>query len=193
MAAASGATLFTTALGACGVAWSVRGVLALQLPEADPARTRERLLHRHACSLARTVPEPVQQAIGGVQRLLSGERVDLRAVPLDLDAIPEPHQRVYALARAIPPGATTTYGDIALRLGDPLLARMVGQALARNPIVIIVPCHRVLAAGGRSGGFSAGGGVNTKLRLLAIEGARPTEARDLFSDVDPRCGAEPTR
>ena len=105
-----------------------------------------------------------------------------RAVqPPDLESVPALHRRVYEAARAIAAGATLTYGDIAARLGDPLLARTVGQALARNPIAIIVPCHRVLAAGGRSGGFSAGGGVQTKLRLLAIEGARPFNEPDLFT------------
>lgn len=181
---ATAAALFETSLGVCGIAWSARGVVGLKLPDADPARTRERLRQRHRCGFDAPVPASVQRAIGGVQRLLHGERVDLRDVPLDLGAVPERHRDVYALAREIPAGSTVTYGEIAVRLGDPLLARTVGQALARNPIAIIVPCHRVLAAGGRSGGFSAAGGVQTKLRLLAIEGARPAGPADLFGDSE---------
>jgi methylated-DNA-[protein]-cysteine S-methyltransferase len=178
---AIGASLFDTALGWCGIAWSERGVLGLQLPEGDPARTRERLRRRHGLTSDFESPVPVQRAIEGIQRLLRGERVDLSSVPLDLESVLPLHRRVYDVARTIPAGATLTYCDIASRLGDPLLARAVGQALARNPIAIIVPCHRVLAAGGRSGGFSAGGGVRTKLRLLAIEGARPATGPDLFT------------
>lgn len=191
MATAAGATLFPTALGRCAIAWSARGVLGLQLPEVDPARTGERLRRRHACAFGTPVPAAVQRAIDGVQRLLQGEHIDLRDVALDLEGVPTLHQRVYVIAREIPAGTTATYGEIATQLGDPLLARTVGQALGRNPIAIIVPCHRVLAAGGRSGGFSAGGGVHTKLRLLAIEGARPGGARDLFSGEDDGPGAEP--
>ena len=87
--------------------------------------------------------------------------------------MPEFNARVYAIARNIPPGATMTYGEIAERLGDKSLSREVGQAMGENPSPIIMPCHRVLAAGGKTGGFSAPGGVVTKLRLLTIEGAQP--------------------
>jgi methylated-DNA-[protein]-cysteine S-methyltransferase len=92
-------------------------------------------------------------------------------VTLDEEAVPELHRRVYAAARTIPPGSTLTYGDVARRLGDATLARQVGEALGRNPFPIVVPCHRVLAAGGRTGGFSARGGTETKMQLLRIEGA----------------------
>ena len=104
--------------------------------------------------------------------LLAGEPRDLADIPLDMSEVPPFHQRVYAVARAIPPGATFTYGEIAARIGEPGAARAVGQALGRNPFPPIVPCHRVLAAGGRTGGFSARGGVATKMRMLTIEGAR---------------------
>jgi methylated-DNA-[protein]-cysteine S-methyltransferase len=103
---------------------------------------------------------------------MHGERVDLTFIQLDMDSLPQFHQRVYEIARSIPPGATLTYGEIATRLGDPGSARAVGQALGRNPIPVIVPCHRVMAAGGKTGGFSAPGGAATKLNLLAIEGAQ---------------------
>jgi methylated-DNA-[protein]-cysteine S-methyltransferase len=94
-------------------------------------------------------------------------------VTIDTAGVADFNRRVYAIARTIAPGATLSYGEIAERLGDRNLARDVGQALGQNPFPVIVPCHRVLAAGGKSGGFSAPGGVATKLRLLTIEGAQP--------------------
>ena len=106
-----------------------------------------------------------------ITALLRGEPCDLGSIDLDMSDVPEFHCRVYAVARTIPPGRTLTYGDVAARLGEPGAARAVGQALGRNPFAIIVPCHRVVAAGGRLGGFSAGGGAVTKRRILAIEGA----------------------
>jgi methylated-DNA-[protein]-cysteine S-methyltransferase len=177
-----GCTLFDTALGRCGVTWSERGVTGVQLPETSEARMRHRQRRRHACEKPVAPPPQVQRVIDGVVALLRGEPVDLRGVALDMEGVPAFHRRVYDVARDIMPGATSTYGDIAARLGDRLLARAVGEALGRNPFAIVVPCHRVLAAGGRSGGFSAAGGVATKLRMLAIEGARPYAESDLFAD-----------
>jgi methylated-DNA-[protein]-cysteine S-methyltransferase len=175
-----GFALFDTAIGRCAIAWSGRGVLAVQLPEANEAKTRARM--RRRCPHAReTSPPPdVQRAIAGIVALLRGDAIDFSAVALDMAGMPEFHRRVYEVARTIACGATLTYGDIAKRLGVPGEAREVGEALGRNPIPIIVPCHRVLAAGGKLGGFSAPGGVTTKRRLLAIEGARTSDAPDLF-------------
>jgi methylated-DNA-[protein]-cysteine S-methyltransferase len=169
---ARGFALFDTAVGRCGIAWSGRGIAAVQLPEASERSTRAHLLRRLPQALEAPPPPPVKDAIDGIGALLRGEARDLSAVALDLDGVPPFHRRVYELARRIPPGATLSYGEIAARLGAPGSARAVGQALGRNPLAILVPCHRVLAAGGRPGGFSANGGVKTKLRLLAIEGAR---------------------
>ena len=165
-------TLFDTAIGTCGIAWNERGVVAFQLPERSSSSTRRRLTSRFDDAVEQTAPEPVQRTIDAVVALLRGERTDLAFVQVDMDGLPEFHQRVYDVARTIAPGATMTYGEIAKRLGDPGAARAVGQALGRNPIPVIVPCHRVLAAGGRHGGFSAPGGAATKLNLLAIEGAQ---------------------
>jgi methylated-DNA-[protein]-cysteine S-methyltransferase len=133
---------------------------------------RARLKKHHPKAQEVAAPLEVQAVIADVQRLLRGEARDLSTVSLDMNRVPEFDRRVYDEARTIPPGETLTYGEIATRLGDPGLSRAVGQALGRNPFTIIVPCHRVLAAGGRSGGFSAVGGVETKRRLLEIEGAR---------------------
>jgi methylated-DNA-[protein]-cysteine S-methyltransferase len=119
-------------------------------------------------------PSPgVQAAIDGITALLRGEARDLNDIKIDDSDTPEFNAKVYAVTRKIPPGKTLTYGEIAAQLGDKLLARDVGQALGQNPCPIVVPCHRVLAAGGKSGGFSAVGGVVTKLKLLSIEGAQP--------------------
>jgi len=169
---ARGFAIFETAIGTCGIAWSDGGIVAVQLPERDEGATRSRLAKR--CDGAREMPPPsdVQRAIDRIVSLLTGESVDLSFVTLDLNGIPGFHRRVYEVARTIPPGATLSYGEIAARLGDPGSARAVGQALGRNPFPIVVPCHRVLAAGGRTGGFSARGGTKTKLTLLAIERAQ---------------------
>ena len=163
--------VFDTPLGACGIAWSDRGVAGVQLPEPDATATRARLRRRFPDARESTPPVEVQRAIAGIAALLDGARPQLAEVTLDWEGVGEFERRVYEVARTIPPGATLTYGEVAQRLGDASLARAVGQALGRNPFAIVVPCHRVLAAGGRTGGFSAGGGVETKLALLRIEGA----------------------
>ncbi|AUX29311.1 MULTISPECIES: methylated-DNA--[protein]-cysteine S-methyltransferase [Sorangium] len=173
---AHGFLLFDTAIGRCGIAWGARGVALLQLPEGREEGTRARLLQRMPGALEAPPPPDVQRAIDGIAALLRGEASDLSGVALDMERVPPFHRRVYEVARTIPPGATLTYGDIAARLGSIGSARAVGQALGRNPFAILVPCHRVLAAGGKVGGFSADGGVTTKLRLLEIERARPAGA-----------------
>jgi methylated-DNA-[protein]-cysteine S-methyltransferase len=167
----SGFALFDTPLGRCGVAWTDHGVGSVLLPDSDAA-LRSRLARRFPKAHETAPPSDVKQAIDAMTDLLSGKAVDLSFVPLDMTGVPEFNQRVYAAARLIRPGSTMTYGEIARRLGVPGSARAVGQALGRNPFPIIVPCHRVLAADGKTGGFSAPGGPSTKLRMLAIEGQR---------------------
>jgi methylated-DNA-[protein]-cysteine S-methyltransferase len=164
-----GFALFDTAAGRCGIAWRGAGVVGVQLPEVSVARTRARVLQRFPEAREAPPPLAVRSAIGGIVALLRGEASDLAAVALDLGQVPPFHRRVYEVARTISPGQTLSYGDIALRLGSPGAARAVGQALGRNPFAIIVPCHRVLAAGGKVGGFTASGGTTTKLLLLALE------------------------
>jgi methylated-DNA-[protein]-cysteine S-methyltransferase len=166
--------LFATPIGHCGIAWSAAGLTGVQLPESDEAATRARMAHRFPGRAEGAPPPAVRQAMDAVLALLQGkpqEPVDLHDIVLDLDGVPPFHQRVYALARRIPPGDTRTYGELARELGEPGAARAVGQALGANPFAPVVPCHRILAAHGRSGGFSAHGGADTKLRLLLIERA----------------------
>ena len=172
--------LFETAIGTCAIAWSEKGLVGVQLPSANAKALRARMLRRHP-GAAEAVPTPaVRNAIAAMQALLVGESVDLDNIELDMDGVPDFNRRVYAVARAVPPGSTITYGAIAKQLGDPLLARDVGQALGHNPFTIVIPCHRVMAAGGKFGGFSAYGGVETKRRMLQIEGALPDDQPSLF-------------
>lgn len=180
--------VFDTAIGRCAIAWSERGIVTLQLPEADEQQTRRCIRQRSPGAREAAPPPSVQRTIAELVALLNGRPVDLSPVDLDLTGIPEFHRRVYAVTRGIPPGATLTYGEVAVRLGEPGAARAVGRALGRNPFALIVPCHRVLAAGHRPGGFSAHGGATTKLRLLAIEGALRSGEPDLF-DTAPRAAA----
>jgi methylated-DNA-[protein]-cysteine S-methyltransferase len=165
--------LFETILGTCGIVWSARGIAGVQLPEKDRAATQARLRRRHPEADEAVPPANVHEAMEAIVALLAGERRDLTNIAVDDSAISEFNRRVYAIARQIPPGETMTYGEIAARLGDKALARAVGQAMGENPTPIIMPCHRVLAANGKSGGFSGAGGVVTKLRLLTIEKAQP--------------------
>jgi methylated-DNA-[protein]-cysteine S-methyltransferase len=166
-----GYTLFDTALGRCAIAWRERGVTGVELPARDDEATLRRL--RRALPDAREdmAPPEVAEAIAAIVRLLDGEPGDLRSVVLDMDGVPDFHRRVYDVARTIPPGETLSYGEVAARLGEPGAAQAVGRALGRNPFPIVVPCHRVLAANGALHGFSAPGGIETKRRMLAIEGA----------------------
>ncbi len=188
--AEAGFALFDTAIGRCGVAWGAQGVTGIQLPEARDAETRARLRRRFAKLSEATPPAAVRRGITQIGALMRGEKIDLSGIELDLREVPAFHRRVYEVAREIPAGTTLSYGELAARAGAPGAARAVGQALGRNPFAIVVPCHRVLAASGKLGGFSANGGVETKLRMLEIEGARlqqalPLRARRSALGFDP--------
>jgi methylated-DNA-[protein]-cysteine S-methyltransferase len=167
--------LFDTAIGRCGLAWSNRGILALQLPERSEAATLTRLLRHCPTAEESEPPKALQHVIDDIVALMQGEKRTLRSAQLDASRIAPFNARVYDATRAIAPGATRTYGEIARAIGDPDSARAVGQALGRNPFAIIVPCHRVVGADGRLTGFSANGGIRTKLRMLRIEGWRQNE------------------
>jgi methylated-DNA-[protein]-cysteine S-methyltransferase len=166
-----GYTLFDTPVGRCAMAWGASGICGVQLPESTDAATRAQLQRRLPEALPAEPPAYVQDVMARVVAMLNGRPVTFNDVQLDMTGVPPFNQRVYEVALAIPAGRTLTYGDIAQRLGQPGAARAVGQALGHNPFAPVVPCHRVLAAGSRSGGFSARGGVSTKLRMLLMEGA----------------------
>src|SRR5690242_18619224 len=189
---APGFALFDTPIGTCGLSWNAAGITGLQLPESSAEATRARIRRRWP-GAAEVTPPPseMQRVIERVLALLHGETAGadpLADIPLDLTAVPDFHRRVYEVARTIPPGRTMTYGEIARRLDAPHESREVGQALGRNPVAIIVPCHRVLAADGKMGGFSANGGVATKRRILEIEGADAVGAGPLFEAAPSRRG-----
>jgi methylated-DNA-[protein]-cysteine S-methyltransferase len=177
----TGLTLFATEIGDCGIAWGDGGITATTLPHARPDLTLA-ALRRRATGPGGTPPPPeVEHAIELIQRLLAGEAVDLTGVALDMDGLDGFDRRVAAVARTIIPGETLTYGEVAKRAGAPGEAREVGAAMGRNRFAPIVPCHRVVAAGGKLGGFSAPGGVETKLRMLEIERRHAPGPLSLFA------------
>ncbi len=175
--AGSGFALFDTAIGRCAIAWTAAGVSDVQLPDGDGERLRAKLVERYQEA---EPPAAVAETVAGIVALLAGERVEFTGLVLDPAGVPEFNQRVYDLTRRIPAGSTLSYGDIAVRLGQPGSARAVGRALGDNPYPIVVPCHRVLAADGTMHGFSAPGGIATKRRMLQIEGALPPDEPTLF-------------
>jgi methylated-DNA-[protein]-cysteine S-methyltransferase len=172
--------LFDTAIGAAGLAWNDMGLVGVHLPERDPDRARRGFHRRFPGASETDAPVELAPVVEGIRALMRGEKADLSTAPLDLRRVPPFNAQVYEIARRIPAGETLTYGEIAVRLGDKLLARDVGAALGQNPWPIVVPCHRVTAAGGKLGGFSAPGGARTKLKLLAIEGAAAAAQAELF-------------
>jgi len=164
--------VFDTAIGPCGVAWNDRGLTGVQLPEKDRAATERRLAAKAASAGAAEPPSAIATVIGDIRRYLAGEPVDFASVAVDLSGLDPYRQKLYATMRSLAWGRTTTYGELAKQLGasDWEGARDVGEAMGRNPVPVVIPCHRVLAAGGKLGGFSAHGGAKTKAKLLALEG-----------------------
>jgi methylated-DNA-[protein]-cysteine S-methyltransferase len=164
-------TVFETARGFCAIAWNDAGVTRFRLPEPDASATEHALLRRAPEATQDTPPPAVANAIAAAQRYFAGERVDFADVPLDLGEQDARFTQIYAAARRIGWGETTTYGALAKQFGDDWeIARDVGQAMAKNPVPLIIPCHRVLAAGNKVGGFSAPGGATTKRKMLELEG-----------------------
>ncbi len=189
----AGYCLFDTPLGRCGIAWRDEGpsvvrpaVMLLQLPEVTTERTAARMARASGAPRPSVPPPPIAEIIERLRKHLEGDAQDLRDIVVDLTGADDFARQVYEAAREIPAGQTRTYGEIARALGQPREAQAVGQALGKNPIALIIPCHRVVAAGGKPGGFSAHGGRATKAGILAVEGAptapiqlelRPTRKR----------------
>lgn len=168
-------SIFETPIGRCGIAWAGETIEGVQLPEPRVADTRRRLEDRFDGATEGTPPVAIRDAIDRMVVSLRGEADDLVDVPLDLGALPTFQRRVLEVVRTIPAGETLSYGEVAAAAGSPGAARAVGQALGRNPFPILIPCHRVLAAGGRIGGFTAQGGVSVKAKMLAVEGVTPRD------------------
>ena len=183
--AGRGYTIFDTAIGRCGIAWGDAGIVGVQLPEAREIETRRRLFRLYPDARELAPPLNVETAIDGVAALLRGEAADLSDVRLDMDGIQAFNARVYAFTRTIPRGKTRTYGEIAASLRASGALHSVAQAIARNPFVIIVPCHRVLEAGGYADRMSPNGGSISRRRLLSIEGAGSPSSKTLFDVLLP--------
>lgn len=177
-------TIFDTPIGACGLAWSARAICGVQLPERDAEKTAARLASRFPDASVAEPSGPAASAIGEIIALLEGEPRPLTDIRIDEQRLTDFDRAVYRAARAVLPGSTATYGAIAAAIGRPREARAVGQSLGRNPFPIIVPCHRILAAGGRTGGFSGAGGLDTKFRMLVIEKATTDEGPGLFDAAE---------
>jgi methylated-DNA-[protein]-cysteine S-methyltransferase len=172
--------LFDTPVGRCAIAWGEGGIAAVQLPERNEAAARARLAKRFPGVTESAPTGAIQVAIDDIVAMLQGKPADLSRIGLDMERISPFYRRVYEAAREIAPGTTLSYGELAQKIGSPGAARAVGQALGRNPFPIVVPCHRVLAAGGKVGGFSADGGIVTKLRLLRLERVHAADHQDQF-------------
>ena len=183
--AGRGYTIFDTMIGRCGIAWGDSGVIGVQLPEAREIETRRRLFRLYPEARELRPPLNVEMAIEGIVALLRGEPADLSEVILDMTGIPAFNARVYAFTRTIPRGETRSYGEVATNLRASGAVHSVAQAISRNPFMIIVPCHRVLEAGGYADKISPHGGTISKRRLLSIEGANASASKTLFDVLLP--------
>jgi methylated-DNA-[protein]-cysteine S-methyltransferase len=186
-----GYTIFDTAIGRCGIAWGDSGIVGVQLPETREIETRRRLFRLYPEARELRPPPNVEMAIEGISALLRGKAADFSAVTLDISGIHAFNARVYAFTRTIPRGETRTYGDVAASLRASGAVRSVAQAIARNPFMIIVPCHRVLDAGGYADTVSENGGSISKRRLLSLEGANSPRSKTLFDVLLPVAPARP--
>jgi methylated-DNA-[protein]-cysteine S-methyltransferase len=178
-------SLVETGLGWIGIAWNARGLTRVQLPARDREATERRLLStlRVRAAESADMPAPIADLVGMLKRYCAGETVDFSGVPVDLDGVDGFRLAIYRAARRLGFGQTTTYGGLAEEAGHKGRAQETGKALGQNPVPIVVPCHRILAAGNRIGGFSAPGGAAAKERLLAMEGVRvgpPPPAQQSF-------------
>jgi methylated-DNA-[protein]-cysteine S-methyltransferase len=183
--AGRGYTIFDTMIGRCGIAWGDSGVIGVQLPEAREIETRRRLFRLYPEARELRPPLNVELAIEGIVALLRGEAADLSEVMLDMTGIPAFDARVYQFTRTIPRGETRSYGEVAAGLRASGAVHSVAQAISRNPFMIVVPCHRVLEAGGYADKISPNGGTISKRRLLSIEGAKMTFSKTLFDVLLP--------
>lgn len=176
--------IFETAMGFCGIAWNGAGIACFRLPSESADAVERLLLRRHPRATPGAPPQHVADTVGSAQRYFEGRQTDFSDCRLDLGAQEPFFARVYDRVRRLRWGETTTYGAVAGEFGaEPQAAREVGEAMAKNPIPLIIPCHRVLAAGGKIGGFSAPGGSATKARMLELEGVRiapPAPAQRTF-------------
>jgi methylated-DNA-[protein]-cysteine S-methyltransferase len=180
--------LFDTTIGRCAIVWRGEAIVGSALPDISDDRMRAVILRRFPAAVESSPPPFAARAVHAVQRLLRGEVGSFSDTPLNLAEMSDFDREVLEECSQIPVGETRTYGEIAAALGAPGASRAVGKALGSNPIPIIIPCHRVLAANGGAGGFSAPGGAHTKLKILEIEGAQRGQEPQLFDRLPWRTG-----
>ncbi|RWA76180.1 methylated-DNA--[protein]-cysteine S-methyltransferase [Mesorhizobium sp.] len=168
----AGHAVLETVIGFMGIAWSEKGLIRLCLPERSREAVERRLFRHGGVSSATEQPQWVVELIASIKAYAAGEDVDFSGVAVDLDGVDDFRLAIYDAARELGFGETTTYGELAKRAGHAGLARETGAALGANPVPLVIPCHRILAAGGKIGGFSAPGGSATKEKMLAMEGVR---------------------
>jgi methylated-DNA-[protein]-cysteine S-methyltransferase len=180
-----GYTIFDTGIGRCGIAWGQSGVVGVQLPEAREIETRRSLFRLYPEARELRPPLNVAIAIEGIVAVLHGQVCDFSDVSLDMSDVTPFNRRVYERVRTIPRGETVTHGEVAANFGASGAVHSVAQAVSRNPFMIVVPCHRVLEAGGYPDKNSLHGGVISKRRLLSIEGARGASNKTLFDVLLP--------
>jgi methylated-DNA-[protein]-cysteine S-methyltransferase len=180
-----GYAIFDTGVGRCGIVWSDAGIVAVQLPEPRELETRRRLLRLYPEAREMPPPPMVAIAIDGIANVLRGRDADFSDITLDMESVSLFNQRVYEFARTIPRGETRTYDEVANAMRRTGAEFSVAQAIAKNPFMIIVPCHRVLEAGHYADKISPNGGTISKRHLLSIEGTRPIASKSLFDVLLP--------
>jgi methylated-DNA-[protein]-cysteine S-methyltransferase len=180
-----GYAIFDTAVGRCGIVWSTAGVLCVQLPEQREIDTRRRLYQLHPEAREMRPPPNIDIAIDGIAATLRGQTYDLTEVALDMDAVPHFSQRVYEFTRTIPRGETRTYNEVARQMRREGTEFSIAQAIAKNPYLVIVPCHRVLENGHYADKIAPNGGTISKRHLLSIEGTHLTASKTLFDVLLP--------
>lgn len=178
----NGYTIFSALIGYCGIAWNEDSIIGTALPGASPKQTAKQLKKRFGAQPGEP-PVFARDAMDGIRSLFNGERTDLSKIRCEFTGLSSFAEKILIEARKIPAGETRTYGDLAETIGDKKLARQVGKVLGQNPLPIIVPCHRIIGANGKLIGFSAPGGIKTKLQMLDIERSLGQREPSLFSDL----------
>lgn len=173
-------SIFPTVSGYCGISWCAQGVTAFMLPETTPVQIQKELHSiTGTAKPAARLPGWIRDLVRKVKLHLKGQQQDFSAVPVAVDNATDFMRAVYTEAQRIPSGSVISYAQLAQRLGNPGAVRAVGTALGKNPVPLIIPCHRIITASGKLGGFSANGGVAAKEMLLACEGVSIEKPRVL--------------
>ncbi|WOJ97232.1 methylated-DNA--[protein]-cysteine S-methyltransferase [Congregibacter brevis] len=174
--------LFETNFGTCAIGWNDIGLARVQLPESTPAETEARMIAANMTSAPATLPSFAREARDALLAYFSGEAVAMEDLVLDYSLVSPFNALIYRALRGVPRGEIVSYGDLAKEIGQPGAARAVGIVMSKNPWPVVVPCHRVIGANGKLTGFSAYGGVDTKLSLLTLEGTQFGDTPGLFDD-----------